>query len=135
MNELEGVELDEAVARVLGVEPGAAYTTDWSHGGPLIERFAIHLNGPESRVHRNGGPKSGWGQSGFWTCTSWHLRKADGHRAIGYHDTSPLIAAMRMVAECSLTPNVERNRPAGGLPPEGPVVDGSVRPLGGGNDL
>jgi len=105
MCELEGVELDEAVARVLGVEPGAAYSTDWSHGGPLIERFSIHLAGPESRVHRNGGPNSGWGQSGLWTCTSWKLRKADGHRALGYHETSPLIAAMRMVAECSLTPN------------------------------
>ncbi|OZB82630.1 MAG: hypothetical protein B7X28_03320 [Halothiobacillus sp. 13-55-253] len=106
MNELEGTELDEAVARVLGVEPGAAYSTDWTHGGPLIDRFAIHLSGPEARVHRNGGPNAGWGQSGAWTCTSWRLRKADGHRAMGWHQTSPLAAAMRLVAECALSANV-----------------------------
>lgn len=103
--ELEGVELDEAVAAVLGVAPGAAYSTDWTHGGPLIERFSIHLNGPESRVHRNGGPNAGWGQSGHWTCTSWKIRKADGHRAHGWHETSPLVAAMRVVAACTLTDN------------------------------
>lgn len=105
MNELEGVELDEAVAKVLGVAPGAAYSTDWTHGGPLIERFSIHLGGPESRVHRNGGPNAGWGQSGAWTCTSWKIRKSDGHRAIGWHPTLPLVAAMRLVAECELPAN------------------------------
>ena len=105
MNELEGTELDEAVALVLGVEPGYAYSTDWTHGGPLIDRFAIHLSGPEARVHRNGGPNAGWGQSGAWTCTSWQIRKADGHRAIGWHPTSPLAAAMRLVAECALSAN------------------------------
>ena len=105
MNELQGIELEEAVAMVLGVEPGAAYSTDWTHGGPLIERFSIHMNGPESPVHRNGGPNSGWGKSGAWTCTSWKLRKADGHRAIGWDQERPLVAAMRMVADCALPAN------------------------------
>src|SRR5574337_396932 len=107
MNELEGVELDEAVAKVLGVAPGAAYSTDWTHGGPLIERFSIKLGGPESRVHRNGGPNAGWGQSGSWTCTSWKIRKSDGHRAIGWHPTLPLVAAMRLVAEFEVPANAE----------------------------
>lgn len=98
--ELEGKALDEAVAKVLGA-PDAPYSTDWAYGGPLIERFAIHLSGPESRVHRNGGPNAGWGESGAWTCTSWKLRKADGHRVLGFHETSPLIAAMRMIVECA----------------------------------
>lgn len=98
---LEGRELDEAVAKAIGAEPGAAYSTDWSHGGPLIDRFQIHLSGPESRVHRNGGPKSGWGESGMWTCTSWKLRNAEGRRGLGYHETSMLTAAMRLIVQCN----------------------------------
>ncbi|KQP45477.1 hypothetical protein ASF44_25230 [Pseudorhodoferax sp. Leaf274] len=85
------------MAKALGVEPGAAYSSDWSHGGPLIERFQIHLSGPESSVHRNGGPKAGWGQRGTWAATSWKLRGADGRRGMGYHDTGPLVAAMRLI--------------------------------------
>ena len=42
-NELEGVALDEAVAAVIGVEPGAEYSTSWHHAGPLIEREQITL--------------------------------------------------------------------------------------------
>ena len=95
--ELEGVDLDRAVAESIGAEPGAAYSSDWSHGGPLIERFQIHLSGPESRVHRNGGSSPGWGPSGMWTATSWKLRDAAGKRGLGYHDTSQLVAAMRLI--------------------------------------
>ena len=41
--ELIGIALDENVAKALGVEPGAAYSSDWSHGGPVIERENIEL--------------------------------------------------------------------------------------------
>ncbi|MBS1188945.1 MAG: hypothetical protein H6R10_737 [Rhodocyclaceae bacterium] len=82
-----------------------APSTNWAQGGPLIERFGIHLSGPESRVHRNGGPKAGWGESGLWTCTSWKLRRADGGRGLGYHKSSQLAAAMRLIAECVLPDN------------------------------
>ena len=99
--ELEGVALDEAVARAIGDEPGADYSTSWHHGGRLIERYNISLGPPQSRVHRNGGRQPGWGESGMWTCTSWTMRKADGSRSLGYHETSPLIAAMRLIVECN----------------------------------
>lgn len=102
--ELEGEALDNEVARVLGEEPGKAYSSDWAHGGPLIDKYQIHLGGPESRVHRNGGPNAGWGQSGMWTCTSWVLRDADGRRGLGYHEKRPLIAAMRLVVQCLAKP-------------------------------
>ena len=99
--ELEGIELDEAVARALGVEPGADYSTSWHHGGPLIKRFNISVSPPQARVHRNGGPRAGWGESGFFTCSSWTLRKPDGKRAIAYHETCPLVAAMRLIVTCN----------------------------------
>lgn len=35
---LRGKALDWAVARVLGESPGAAYSSDWGKGGPLLER-------------------------------------------------------------------------------------------------
>jgi hypothetical protein len=98
--QLEGVALDEAVARAIGAEPGAAYSSDWSHGGPLIERYQIHLSGPDSSVHRNGGSNPGWGPSGMWTTTSWKLRDSEGRRGLGYHDTSQLVAAMRLIVLC-----------------------------------
>lgn len=99
--ELEGIELDTAVAKALDVEPGAAYSSDWSHGGPLLERFQIHLSGPESSVHRNGGPNAGWGPRGRWCATSWKLRGADGQRGMGFHETSQLVAAMRLLVHCN----------------------------------
>jgi hypothetical protein len=121
--QLEGDALDEAVARALGhdaiAREGEAWaigiggrfigyiggasvppwspSTDWAQGGPLIEIFQIHLSGPESSVHRNGGPKAGWGPRGTWLATSWKLRGTDGRRGMGYHETSALVAAMRLI--------------------------------------
>lgn len=40
---LEGVALDEAVAKAIGVEPGADYSTSWHHGGPLIEKYQLYV--------------------------------------------------------------------------------------------
>lgn len=98
---LEGVALDEAVAKAIGVEPGADYSTSWHHAGPLIERYNICLSPPQSRVHRIGGRQPGWGESGMWTCTSWTLRNAAGERGIAYDETRPLVAAMRLIVECN----------------------------------
>lgn len=100
--ELEGPELDAAVARVIGVEPGAAYSSDWGLGGPLIEQYHIEISVPETTCHRRGGATPGWGECGFWTATSWKTRTKDGHRALGFHETSPLVAAMRVLASCSV---------------------------------
>ena len=76
-------------------------SVDWAQGGPLLERFQIHLSGPESRVHRNGGPNAGWGKSGLWGATSWKLRNAEGWRGAAYHETSQLAAAMRLIVQVS----------------------------------
>lgn len=75
-----------------------AYSTEWEHGGPLIERFNISLSPPTERVHRNGGPSAGWGELGVWMATTWRPRKGDGHRPIGSGDT-PLQAAMRCIVD------------------------------------
>jgi len=59
--ELQGVPLDAAVAKAKGDEPGAAYSSDWSHGGPVIGRELIffselpqHEGGPEVMAARCG---------------------------------------------------------------------------------
>jgi hypothetical protein len=54
-NELTGAALDWAVAKCEGLEwlfekfgiespPGASFSTDWSQGGPIIEREGISLD-------------------------------------------------------------------------------------------
>lgn len=98
---LEGVALDEAVAKAIGEEPGADYSTSWVHGGRLIERYNISLSPPQSRVHRNGGRQPGWGESGMWGCTSWTMLKEEGERCVAYDNTRPLVAAMRLIVECN----------------------------------
>lgn len=118
--ELEGAALDLAVARLEGWAlyggqgdgrdpPRAPFSpsTSWEHGGPIIDRERISLTPPEAYVHRHGGPNAGWGESGMWTSTSWKLRTADGRRSLGYHETSPLIAAMRLFVRCKLGDEVE----------------------------
>lgn len=82
---------DIAPARALGVPP---FSTDWAHGGPIIERENIHLSPPTARVHRNGGPNAGWSASGVWHACTWH-KGVNGRRASGWHETSPLTATMR----------------------------------------
>jgi hypothetical protein len=67
---------------------------DWKQGGPIIERANISLHPPTSPVHRSGGPNAGAGQSGVWSACTW-TRGANGKRAFGMDDRSPLVAAMR----------------------------------------
>lgn len=81
-SELTGPALDWAVANCKGVAfdiaPDGYYTykpsTNWSHGGPIIEREGI-------RLHR--------GVTGQW----WAGPEADPHRPVD--GPTPLIAAMR----------------------------------------
>ncbi len=121
---LTGIALDWSVCQAAGIEfvrghviqgergqavavPPTSPSTNWILGGQLIAEHHISLSPPEAKVHRNGGPKSGWGDSGFWTCTSWKLRKADGHRGWSYHETDPLIAAMRLIVDVVLGDEVQ----------------------------
>lgn len=69
-------------------------STEWHQGGPIIARENIQLGPPTQRVHRNGGPHAGWGESGIWSACTWH-NGANGRRSIAHHENSPLIAAMR----------------------------------------
>jgi hypothetical protein len=69
-------------------------STNWAHGGPIIQRNNISISPPTSRVHRLGGPNAGWGESGVWMATTWH-RGTNGKRASAWDDQSPLVAAMR----------------------------------------
>ena len=99
-NDLNGKALDEAVAVAIGMQRGLSYSTNWKDGGPLIEKFQIQLAAPQRNIHRHGGPNAGYGPAGFWCATSWVLRKPDGHRGFGFHESSPLVAAMRLIVEC-----------------------------------
>lgn len=67
---------------------------DWTTGGPIIDREQMSLGSPGSRVHRLGGPNAGWGASGVWTAVTWHAG-VDGKRSHAWHDSEPLVAAMR----------------------------------------
>lgn len=88
---------------------GAKYfepSKNWGHGGPIIEREGITLSSPGSLVHRNGGPRSGWGPSGIWGATTWH-KGVNGRRSIAHHETSPLIAAMRCFVQSKLGESID----------------------------
>lgn len=87
---LNGAVCIETAEGAKAYEPSA----DWSQAGPIIEQQAIQLSPPTTRVHRNGGPHAGWDQSGIWTSCTWHAG-VNGKRSFGFHETSPLIAAMR----------------------------------------
>lgn len=76
-------------------------TVDWNIAGPIIQRENIQLTPPTVRVHRNGGPHAGWGMSGVWGATTWHAG-ANGRRAIAYHESCPLVAAMRCYVSSKL---------------------------------
>lgn len=125
--DLVGAALDWAVGSALGaevrphafckepgsyVQPGCtvfpngnAYSrfkpsTDWSHGGPLIQKFGVLLSPKESMVHVHGGPNSGWQESGSWGATIF--RKGEHRRKPYSHPDEPLVAAMRCVVGWSL---------------------------------
>ncbi|MEE4652817.1 phage protein NinX family protein [Pseudomonas alliivorans] len=125
--DLVGAALDWAVGRALGAEvkphafceaPGSYLhpnctvfpngraashwqpSTDWSQGGPLIEKFGVLLSPKESMVHVHGGPNAGWQESGSWGATIF--RKGEHRRKAHNHESEPLVAAMRCVVGWSL---------------------------------
>ena len=83
-------------------EPSAS----WEIAGPIIEREQIGIGSPGSRVHRNGGQNAGWGASGHWTATTW-VAGVNGRRSIAFHETSPLVAAMRCYVQHKLGDSVD----------------------------
>ena len=90
-SELTVTALDWAVARIEGDElpksggKGSDYSTDWSQGGPIIEREKI----------------------GVWWDGVWHA-KYDGCRPDQVQDAyTPLIAAMRCYVASKLGDEVE----------------------------
>jgi hypothetical protein len=88
VSELTGAALDWAVAHCEGIEwepgdfaaghygPGFAPSSDWAHGGPLIERERIDLDACGSE----------------WRAVSEITFQSDTPR---YYGLTPLIAAMR----------------------------------------
>lgn len=119
--ELEGVDLDRWVALAQGYRiaehrngalevvsqdgrarfgylsgghPRYSPSTDAAQGLDIIRRHNIGVLPPTRSVHRNGGPNAGWGVSGTWAATTWHAGH-DGRRAHAWHESDPLIAAMR----------------------------------------
>lgn len=114
--ELEGDALDYAVAIALGyqIETTADVcgftrwrtpenctleyvfepSRDSHHSLAIITRYNIDLSPPTAPMHVYGGPRSGWTQSGTWSATTWE-KGITGKRALAWHQTAPLVAAMR----------------------------------------
>lgn len=74
---------------------------DWALGGPLIEKCKVSLSPPTSTVHRNFGymdKRNGHYESGIWGSTIFG--KDRKHRRTAFHHpSSPLIVAMRAIAQ------------------------------------
>jgi len=103
---LEGRELDAKVSEFEGFDTGQGegpyFSTEWSVGGPIIERNHIFLDPPQS-VHRCGGPNAGWENIPLWravvsasirTYPNPHDSNLPGCVGRG-EGATPLIAAMR----------------------------------------
>lgn len=68
-------------------------STSWAQAGPIIAREGISISPPESPVHRHGGPHAGWGDRGLWSSTIF--RRGPHRRTVAFHESDPLVAAMR----------------------------------------
>jgi hypothetical protein len=97
--ELTGAALDWAVAKCEGVDYLSAhnagdaseffsYSTNWAHGGPLIEREIIATG------------RGGAYEHNFW-------RACAGYSSVSSHGPTPLIAAMRCFVASKLGDNIE----------------------------
>lgn len=79
-------------------------STDWSQGGPLIEKYKVMITPPNDLVHRNFGPfdpRNGWCESGHWGSTIFG-KERKYRRAAFSHPDSPLIVAMRAIIQFEL---------------------------------
>lgn len=81
-----------------GITSGYDYCpdVDWRITGPLIEKYQLSVTSPKSSVHRYGGPKAGWGESGCWGACTW-TPGHDGRRDSQHHETSLLVAVCRTI--------------------------------------
>ena len=61
-------------------------STDWSQGGPLVERYRVKLTPVDSHAK----------------ATTWHGLSDDGRRVFGRYGGSPLIAAMRAIVAAEI---------------------------------
>lgn len=79
-------------------------STDWSQGGPLIDKYGVLLSPPKSMVHRNFGnfdARNGWYESGVWGATIFGAERKHRRRAFDHPD-QPLVAAMRAIVQFEL---------------------------------
>jgi len=91
-SELSGADLDRAVAKCIGLSHAlhghVPYTTDWAHGGPIIERERLNLS--------------------MSTTAPWMSWIYDGLEMIFLVDgPTPLVAAMRCFVASKLGDTVE----------------------------
>lgn len=92
-SELIGAALDWAVAQATGFDNGdwlPDYSTEWCHGGAIIEREQINIV-----LHYSGK---------YWQAASEEWMLTDGYPSVG---ETPLIAAMRCYVESELGDEVE----------------------------
>lgn len=103
-SELNGAMLDAAVVNALGATAvrygngvyvnGSAFhpSTNWDHGGPIIERERIGTTWPEES------PPAGY---------EWHANLARPEASFNAYGPTPLIAAMRAYVAHKLGDEVE----------------------------
>ena len=102
-SELTGIALDWAVAKCEGLEwlfekfgiespPGASFSTDWSQGGPIIEREWLDLT-----------PWPNESREDMW----WHCQQHDSGGDCAQYGPTPLIAAMRCFVASKLGDDIE----------------------------
>ena len=107
-SDLQGQALDWAVAKCeyghdveyiyAHTATRNAYSTDWSQGGPIIEREGIellcNLTADETRRFVN-------------ATADWRAAKRPIHREVRYYGPTPLVAAMRCYVASKLGDAVE----------------------------
>lgn len=105
-SELTGPALDWAVAKCLGqpdewmADHKRGYinspSTDWSQGGPIIERIKPQLTYQTSGKH-----------AGQWGCNIWHTNKQGALCPGTQYGPTPLIAAMRCYVASKLGDEID----------------------------
>jgi hypothetical protein len=85
-SELTGPALDWAVSQIEGHE--RAYSTDWAHGGPIIEEEGMSLNMEDRAV---------------WHAAMWW----DGRGEVVGVGSTPLVAAMRCFVTSRMGDTIE----------------------------
>ena len=101
-SKLTGAALDWAVAKCEGHgigsldDPWFAPSTDWSQGGPIIERERIFLK--PSKLSPTTAKRMAWGAHGFYGNTEQKVHN---------YGSTPLIAAMRCYVASKLGDNID----------------------------